>query len=83
MAFVVALFVIAGAVYLEWQILKYLMVTNPKQDDLFFVLAISPIAAITSIVIFLLIGVFRGFRERDLNALPLETASKEAFGNGS
>lgn len=83
MAFIVALAVIVGAVYLEWQIIKYLIVTKPKLGDLFFVLAVSPIAAVTSIVIFLLIGVFRGFRERDLSALPLQTASKETFGNGS
>ena len=46
-------------------------------------LAIARIVSVTLILIFVLIGVFRGFRESDLNAVPLETAGKMAFGNGS
>ena len=77
----VALLVAAAAGYLEWELLKYILAPCSQAGDLFVLLAISPIASITLILIFVLIGVFRGFRESDLNALPLETASKVAFGN--
>ena len=79
----VALIVIVAAGALEWIVVKHILSPCSDIDDLLFVWAVSPIASITLIVIFLLIGVFRGFRERDLSALPLQTASKGTFGNGS
>lgn len=79
----VALLVAAAAGYLEWKLLKYILAPCSQASDLFVLLAISPIASITLILIFVLIGVFRGFRESDLNALPLETAGKVTFGNDS
>ncbi len=68
---------------LEWKLLEYIRTPCSQADDLFVLLAISPIASITLILIFVLNGVFRGFRESDLKGLPLETAGKAAFGGDS
>lgn len=46
-------------------------------------LAIFPIVAVTAIVIFLLIGVFRGYRESDMGDLPLEMIMKGLGGDGA
>ncbi|MDE2814435.1 MAG: hypothetical protein OXM01_15495 [Gemmatimonadota bacterium] len=82
-ACVAALLVVIAAGILEWILLQHLLKTSSETEGLFVLLAISPIVSITLILIFVLIGVFRGFRESDLNAVPLETAGKMAFGNGS
>lgn len=77
----VALVVVVAAGYLEWEILKYILDPNSQTGNLFFVLAVSPIASITLIVIFVLIGVFRGFRDKDMTNIPAETAMKVVSGD--
>lgn len=69
-ASVVGLIVLIAAGVLEWIILWHIMDSDSDKGELFFILAISPIAAITVIVIFGLIGVFRGFEARDMRDLP-------------
>ena len=82
-ACVAALSVVILAVYMVWLILDYIMMPCSKADGLFYVLAVSPVVSITLIVITVLISVFRGFHENDLNKVPSEAAFKSAFGNGS
>ncbi len=41
-------------------------------------LFVSPILSITTIMIFLLVGAFRGFREKDMENLPVSTIAREA-----
>ena len=41
-------------------------------------LFVSPIVSITTIMIFLLVGAFRGFREKDMENLPVSTIAREA-----
>lgn len=53
-----------------------------EANDMIFVYAIAPIVSVTLIVIFLLLGAFRGFRERDMESLPIETAGRAMTGNG-
>ena len=36
-------------------------------------LIVAPIVAITTITVFVLIGVFRGFRDRDMDNIPMRT----------
>ena len=79
---VVALLVVIGLSFLEWRILCYLMFSFGEPSDLFVVLAVSPIAAVTAITIALLIGVFRGFRGNEMDGTA-NTASKLFGGNGS
>ena len=55
-----------------------------ETDNLLMVLAVSPIVAATAIVVFLLIGVFRGFREADMDNLPVEAiAHRTAYSSHS
>jgi len=46
------------------------------------VLIVAPIAAIATIVVFVLIGVFRGFRDRDMDNIPAQTALRTAGNPG-
>ena len=82
-AFIAALLAMVAAGYLEWRLLMHILAPCSKAGDLLILLAVSPIVSVTLILIFVLIGVFRGFREGDLRSIPLETAGKAAFGNGS
>ena len=66
---------------LEYYVLWCLTDTDFSSNGLFVVLCVAPIVAATTIVVFMLIGVFRGFRGTDLSSLPLETVGKAAFGN--
>ena len=68
-AFVCSLVVMVGLAWLEWIILCYTISPNFEPNDLFFLWAVSPVAAVTAIMITLLIGVFRGFHGRDLDGL--------------
>ncbi|MCY4463529.1 MAG: hypothetical protein OXC26_24520 [Albidovulum sp.] len=80
MSFVVALLAIAGFGYLELLLLRYAMYSSFGLGDLFFVWAISPIVSITAIMIFILIGVFRGFLGTELDGMP-NYANKWLGGN--
>ena len=41
-------------------------------------LIVAPIVAITTIIVFVLIGVFRGFRDRDMDNIPMQTMVRNA-----
>ena len=76
----VGLLVLVAAGVLEWLVLRHIMDPHSKTGDLFVVLAVSPIAAITLIVIFALIGVFRGYRGKDMaQGLSLECLAETAL----
>ena len=79
----VALIAMVAAGILEWVILTHILSPCSNTDDLFFILAVSPIVSITLIVIFMLMGVFRGFSEKDMERLPSSTASSMAGMNGN
>ena len=81
--FCVALIVIILAVLLELKILKYILTPCSQTEGIFVVLAVAPIASITLIVIFVLMGVFRGYREKDMGDLPTGTIGRMLGGNGS
>ena len=65
-ACIVALIVLIAAAYLELKLLCYIVDNHYSQiSDLFILLAIAPIASITFIMIAVLLGVFRGYRDKD------------------
>ena len=71
-------------VSLEWFILCEMLQWAPFESSFFIVLAVSPVVAATTIVVFLLIGVFRGFRDADVDNLPVEAVTRGAVeGAGS
>ena len=82
-ACIAALVVVIGAALMEWAILCHIMSPYSETSDLFILLAISPIAAITLITIFVLMGVFRGFQEKDMEKFPAGALIQAASGNGS
>ena len=41
-------------------------------------LIVAPIAAVATIAVFVLIGVFRGFRDRDMDTIPVQTMVRTA-----
>ena len=84
-AFRLSATVIVLAVVLEGLIVCRIVMPSYVHTDsnLLMVLVIAPIASITSIVIFLLIGVFRGYRERDVESLPPRTVTDAARAVGS
>ena len=75
-----ALLVVLVAAFLEWKMIRHIMDQSTTSTDSFVLLAIAPIASITLIVIFVLIGVFRGYREADIAKLPAETAMRAVSG---
>ena len=77
-ASVVGLLALIFAGVLECLILNYIMDPHTTTGDLFVVLAVSPIASITLIVIFLLIGAFRGFLDKDMTNLPANAVVRAA-----
>lgn len=78
-ALVLAVAVILAAGFLEWLIL-FKLSDKFKDNDALLFLAISPIVAITAITIFILIGVFQGFRDKDMQRLPGSTAIRSFSG---
>ena len=79
---VVALLVVIGLAGLEWLILCHIMFSYKEPSDLFVVLAVSPIAAVTAILIAMSVGVFSGYRGNELDGMA-GPASKFVGGNGS
>lgn len=65
---------------LEWRLLQYLLECQTEISDLFILLAIAPLLGITIIIVFVLLGVFRGFKESDAHHFPTEAASKALIG---
>ena len=80
-ALCLAVVVVLAAGFLEWLILFKLSNGQFKDNDAFLFLAISPIASITAITIFVLIGVFQGFRDKDMQRLPGSTAVRSFGGD--
>lgn len=78
-----AAIVILAYGYLEWLLLDYLFECRTEASDLFIILAVSPVVGVTVIVVFVLIGVFRGYRESDTQYLPTEIVGKTVFGGES
>ena len=71
-------------VALEWFILCEMLQWAPFENSFFVILAVSPIVAATTIIVFLLIGVFRGFRDADVDDLPVGAVTRGAIeGAGS
>ena len=63
--------------WLEFVVVRNLLESGfPETENLFMVLAVSPIVAATTIIVFLLIGVFRGFKEADMDNLPVEAIAR-------
>ena len=79
--FGLAVIVMGAFGYLEYVVLSHLLAPCNQADVLFVVLAVSPIVAVTAIVIFLLIGVFRGYRNTDMAHLPVEAILKGLGGD--
>ena len=79
----VALIVMAAAGVLEYIFFKHFLSSCTDIDDLLFIWAVAPIASITVMVIFLLIGVFRGFSGKDMERLPSSAAAGMVGMNGS
>ncbi|MYE03033.1 MAG: hypothetical protein F4Y03_17505 [Alphaproteobacteria bacterium] len=46
-------------------------------------LIVAPIVAVTTITVFVLIGVFRGFRDKDMDNIPVQTMLRTAGGQES
>ena len=80
-AFLGVVAVVLAAGCLEYLILGYIMDLHTIPPNAFIFLAISPIASITLIMIFILIGVFQGYLETDMKKLPGETMAKVAAGH--
>ena len=69
--------------YLEYYLFVRLSLSNLGSNDLFVVLCIAPIVAATTIVVFMLIGVFRPLRANDMDELPLEALRRALLGDGA
>ena len=67
-------------VVLEVFVLCKILETPRPKGQSWVVLAISPIVAVTTIIVFLIIGVFRNFRETDMNKFPVGTAARNMTG---
>lgn len=78
----VALIAVVAAGWLECRLIEHILDSQPIPHELFFILAVSPIAAITVIVVFMLIGVFRGYSEKDMEKLPSGVLSGASGMNG-
>ena len=52
--------------------------TSDSTVALNIALIVAPVVAITTITVFVLIGVFRGFRDRDMDSIPMRTVLRNA-----
>ena len=68
---------------MEWMVLCRIFAQGSQSNDLLVFLAITPVVSITLIVIFVLVAVFRGFREKDLADVPAGSLGRMLGGNGS
>ena len=82
-ACIAAIAVTVGAAVMEWVVLCRILSPSSAPNDLFVFLALAPVASITLIVIFVLVGVFRGYRGKDLADAPTGPLGRMVGGNGS
>ena len=61
----------------------YTIECPPCNEAISSLLIFSPIVAATAIIIFLLIGVFRGFRSDEMDSSPAQLAARATTGAGS
>ena len=80
LAFSIALAAALSAAYLEYLVLTYIMNPCTKSGDSLLALSIAPVASITLIVIFMLLGAFQGFKDKDLKTIPGETLLSKSTG---
>ena len=77
---ITALFALVCLGVLEVALVCRLLESNLNRTDMSLVLlAISPIVAAVTIIVFLLLGTFRGFKESDMKSLPVNTALRGAI----
>ena len=77
-----AIIVILYLGFLEWYLMNLLTIKSeeqPSPDVWIVILAISPILSTTAIVIFLLIGIFRGFRDIGMPNIPVGVLARKSF----
>lgn len=79
-ALALAVIIIIGLAQLEHHILHLMREEWFWKNDLAGLLAVSPIIAITAIVVFLLLGAFRGHSD-DIRGLPIDTLTKTIQGD--
>lgn len=73
----VALVMLACLSWMEFVVVRNLLESGfSETDNLFMVLAVSPIVAATTIIVFLVIGAFRSFKEADMGNLPVEAIAR-------
>ena len=75
--------VVALAMILEVIVIRHILYGHSEPNSLLILLAITPIVSITFVMVFVLVGVFRGFRRTDLNSLPMTPMTKAMFENGA
>ena len=85
---IIFLLTVAGLHALSWpegrEYSCYEPLNCPESDGLAQVLlVVAPMAAATAITIFLLIGVFRGFRSKDMESPSLRTMLQEALNDAA
>ena len=70
-----------GAAYLEFVVLCYIMSANREVSDFFILLATVPIISIVLVMIFVLVGVFRGYHETGHLSPSAIQAGRTAIGS--
>ena len=80
-AFILALSTLSALAILEIYFLNCIISSNGEPSGYLVALAISPIVSATLIVITVLVGVFRGFRDRDIDAVPAGTLARSITSN--
>ena len=80
-AFILALVTISALALLEIYLLNCIISSNGEPRGYLVALAVSPIISATLIVIAVLIGVFRGFQDKDIDAVPADTLARSITSN--
>ena len=58
---------------MEYYLLDFIFYFAPDYSSFLFALAVSPIIAITTIIVSMMVGVFRGYGDQNLPDLPPTT----------
>ena len=66
---------------IEWIILFELIDNKSGFSESFIVLAISPVIAVTTILVFFLVGVFRAYKDTNAKLIPMEIIIKKVAEN--
>ena len=69
--------IIIWAALLDSILIWYIVYSKQKIDALLVLLTTSPIICITVIATFVLMGLFRGFQDKDMKKLPVESIARE------